>query len=360
MRLFQNFGLYKSYRKRLEVLSAPLRTFRERINVFLDDQFGAVHILKPVLEKRDESFFTNGDDLRCQKAWARENGLPANATLADILLAQIESHNTEVFYNLDPITFSNSFIRRLPGCVKRTIAWRAAPSTHQDFNEYDLVVNNFPCILKSLQNRGCKTALFYPAHVPAMDSYARNVSRDIDVLFVGSFSRNHTRRARLLETVASLVSDYSITYCLDRSRVTKLAETPLGILGPLAKHRLPKIVRTVSDSPKFGKDLYSIVSRSKIVLNAAIDMAGNERGNMRCWEAMGCGAALLSDSGVYPEGMSGGQTFIEYTTSEQAKECIQKSLAGSDWERIAKNGYEMISQRYSKDIQWRNFEELAG
>ncbi len=96
--------------------------------------------------------FTNGTDFKLQQLWAAENGLPKNATKEEILLAQIESHRAEVFYNLDPINFPSSFVKRLPNCVRRTIAWRAAPSSLiHDFVEYDLVFNNFPSILRSLE-----------------------------------------------------------------------------------------------------------------------------------------------------------------------------------------------------------------
>ena len=51
------------------------------------------------------AFFTNGDDHILQERWAEENGLRRGLDLEDILLAQIESHRAEVFYNLDPMRY---------------------------------------------------------------------------------------------------------------------------------------------------------------------------------------------------------------------------------------------------------------
>ena len=119
MRLFQNGGLYPSYVPRLNELARGASTFAERRRVFLDDRFGALHFLKPVLDGEAGAFFTNGDDEILQRQWARENGLRAEATLEDILLAQIESHQTEVFYNLDPVRYPSAFVRKLPGCVRK-------------------------------------------------------------------------------------------------------------------------------------------------------------------------------------------------------------------------------------------------
>ena len=96
-------------------------------------------------------------------------------------------------------------------------------------------------------------------------------------------------------------------YCLDASRLTRLAESPLGRLLPLRKHRRPDAIAKIAKAPVFGRELYELIGTSKIVLNGAIDMAGQDRGNMRCFEAMGCGALLVSDDGHYPRGNETGR-----------------------------------------------------
>ena len=50
--------------------------FEERRRIFLDDRFGALHFLQPVLDGDPDAFFTNGDDDILQRQWARENGMP--------------------------------------------------------------------------------------------------------------------------------------------------------------------------------------------------------------------------------------------------------------------------------------------
>ena len=122
MRIFQNSGISPSYRSRLAGLVAGGGGFEQQRAVFLNDRYGAAHILMPVLGGSPDAFFTNGDDESLQRAWARENGLAEDTSLADILLAQIENHRTDIFYNLDPFRYDASFVRRLPGHVKRKIA----------------------------------------------------------------------------------------------------------------------------------------------------------------------------------------------------------------------------------------------
>src|ERR1700745_3782683 len=115
MRLFQNAGLYPSYLPRLNALARHASGFEGRRRAFLDDRFGALHLLKPVLDGDADTFFTNSDDEILQRHWAQENGLASHTSLEDILLAQIEHHRTEVFYNLDPMRYGSAFVKGFPG-----------------------------------------------------------------------------------------------------------------------------------------------------------------------------------------------------------------------------------------------------
>jgi len=361
MRIFQNSGLYPAYLPRLARLTSDCATFAASRDAFLADRFGACHYLLPVLEGHPDAFFTNGDELRLQQLWAQEHGMPANATLASILLAQIEHHRAEVFYNLDPMRYGSDFVRKLPGCVKKAIAWRAAPSPGGGFGAYDAVVCNFPSIIESYRERGWRAEYFSPAHDPEMDTYATNTDRPIDVLFVGGYSRHHRQRAVILEAVSSLREHLNVVFCLDRSRLTRLAESPIGHFLPFASHRRPPDIRAVSHEPVFGRELYSMISRAKIVLNGAVDMAGTDRGNMRCFEAMGCGSLMVSDQGRYPEVMQNGKTMLLYEGAGEAKEVIQGVLENSNVLRaIALQGQRMISECYSKSNQWADFIALVG
>jgi hypothetical protein len=360
VRLFQNSGVPPSYLSRLRrALQCPA-TFKTQIAHFLNDRYGALHFLAPVLNGDNSAFFTNGDDEILQRTWAQEMGMPAKVSLVEILLAQIESHRAEVFYNLDPIRYGNEFVRKLPGCVRKAIAWRNAPAPIADFSEYDLIVCNAASMLRRYEGRGWKTAYFSPAHDPVMDEYAGNDDRPIDVLFVGGYSRHHMRRACVLEAVAGLRDRYRIEFCLARSRLTRVAESPMGYVAPVGKYRRPRDIRVVSREPVYGRDLYARISRSKIVLNGAGDAEHEDRGNMRCFETMGSSALLLGDAGVYPDGMRDRETLLAYSDPSQASEMAQRVL--SDWggyAEMARRANRMVRSLYSKEHQWHEFSRLV-
>jgi hypothetical protein len=262
MRLFQNSALYPSYHLPLNKLAANAVSFADRRAVFLNDRFGALHFLQPVLEGASEAFFTNGDDEVLQRRWARERGVPGKPTLEAILLAQIEHHRTEVFYNLDPVRYPSSFVQKLPGCVRQTLCWRVAPSGNADLTAYGAVLGNFPSILESWRSKGCRAELFYPAHDPVMDEYGRG-DRPIDVLFFGGYSRHHTGRARTLEQVARLADTRRIVYCLDASRLTKYAESTIGAWLPLQKHRRPDALAKMPSPRCLGASFMNLSVRQK-------------------------------------------------------------------------------------------------
>jgi hypothetical protein len=360
VRLFQNARYYPSLRPKIRELTKDCSTFAGQIDAFLNFRESAAHILLPVDRRAEWAFFTNGDDADVQRVWAREHGLKSRASLSDILKAQIEEHRADVFYNLDATGWGAGFIRTLPGCVKAVIAWHAAPFRDVSFSEYDLVVCNFPSILAAIREQACRTEYFFPAHDPELSRFAGRQDRPIDVLFVGGYSRHHKQRAAILELIAQLAGEYNIVYHLDRSRLCKLAESPLGQLLPLATHRRPSAIREISKAPIFGLDYYGVLSAAKIVLNGSIDMAGADRGNMRCFEALGSGSLLLSDHGNYPEGMKDGQTIATYDSPEQAVRQVRTLLDDSERRSgVARAGHEMVSTLYSKEAQWRRFEALV-
>jgi hypothetical protein len=292
--------------------------------------------------------------------WAREQGMPAAADPEDILLAQIEHHRTEVLYDIDPTRHKPDFLTRLPGTVRARIAWRAAPLGNASLGGYDLVVCNFPGIIANYRSLGWRADYFWPAHDPAMDEFAANADRPTDLIFVGGYTRHHRRRAELLEALARLGGEYQVALHLDCSRLTRLAESFIGRLLPLSSQRRPREIQRSTLPPLFGRDLYAAVSRARIVVNGAIDMAGDDRGNMRCFEGMGLGALLLSDQGNYPSGMTDGTTMRTYSSVDHAMQTIRSLLRDqAGLAALARSGYELVRTQYSKARQWETFQGLV-
>lgn len=334
-------------------------SFSERRHAFLQDRYDATHILKPVYDRDPDCFFTVCDDPTLQLLWARENGLAAS-NLTDILLAQIEAFKPDVLYQLDPILFPSSFVRRLPGCVKKVVAWRAAPIGTADLTAYDVVLSNFETLNARWREKGLRTAWFAPSWDPEMAPYAANVDRPVDVFFTGSYARTtgHNDRLVMLDAVAQLSDSYRIDLRLMSRNWGRLADRPLIRWIPVPI-RLPQSLRATKRNPVYGREMYANLSRAKILLNPATDIAGDIRGNMRCWEALGCGACMLGSAGRYPDGFDAGANFESFTDAVDLVQKVKNLLADEPRRKaMAKNGAEMLARVWSKERQWHDFQSL--
>jgi len=153
--------------------------------------------------------------------------------------------------------------------------WRAAPSGSADLTKYDLIVCNFPSILDSWRQKGCRVAYFFPAHDPVMDAYAAARSDELDLIFIGGFSRHHVKRSQALRAAAS-TPGVRARFHLEDSRLTRLANFLPPVPG-LHSYRHPDEIREIRAGPLYGLDAYAAIAKSRIVFNGAVDMAGGSR-----------------------------------------------------------------------------------
>jgi spore maturation protein CgeB len=106
--------------------------------------------------------------------------------------------------------------------------------------------------------------------------------------------------------------------------------------------------------------MYELFGSAKIVLNCAVDAAGNDRGNMRCFEAMGCGALLVTDPGQYPKGMGDAYSMRVYQDSNDLVGLLGTLLSDDDLRTtLAERGLRTMREQYSKRDQWRHFVKLV-
>ncbi|WP_281423754.1 glycosyltransferase [Rhizobium laguerreae] len=76
---------------------------------------------------------------------------------------------------------------------------------------------------------------------------------------------------------------------------------------------------------------------------------------------MGCSALMVSDAGVYPEGMVDNVSVVTYEDAVSAQQKIVKLLREPERLRtLAKEGTRTVRTAHSKHVQWLNFQRLAG
>ena len=361
MRVFQFHYCYPAYFDYLAKRHADVSdmSFERRLALLLEHRYNAVHILEPIYRRDPELGVTVANDPLLQGKWAAEHGMTSR-DLTVILLAQIEEHRAEVVYSLDPIHWDSAFVRRLPGCVKKTICWRAAPILNADLSAYDLRVCNFPNFLNKWTAQGMRSAYFSPSHDPRMRDFANEERRPIDICFVGGYSDLHVRRNRLLEVLASLADKHRVVLALTHPQHRPLINLPLLRRIPSPFPYLPENLRRIAVPPVFGLEMYQLFGQAKVVFNGFGEIAEEYRGNMRSFEAMGCGACMLSEAGIYPENMVAGVHFETFRDEAEMKCKLQTSLAtpaqARNMGRLAAGNLE---KHYSKPAQWKAFQDLV-
>ncbi len=338
-------------------------SYRELKELYLTDGFYSTHILKPILDfDWDNIGYTVWDYERLQKKWAAENGL-VYKELKEILWAQIAAFKPDVIYNLQPFAFTTEEIKNIPNQPKK-ICWFAAPiNDEMDFSAYSIRLTNLPADLEPSPQDQHKNVYFNPAVTTQMEEVATNKKRPIDVLFYGQYMGEYfkTRNTLMDQLMQYKVdADYNVKiHLLCKVKTKPYIDLPL--IGRIRKLVFPpRIIHDHRDPPLFGASLYETIAKSKIVVNAAVDFSGQYKVNMRNFEATGCGALLLSDEGIYPEGFVEGETFATYTNYENLIQKIDYYLkAETEREQLATNGHAMIKQLYSKEKQWEQFQDIC-
>ena len=181
-----------------------------------------------------------------------------------------------------------------------------------------------------------------------MDQYG-GAERPIDVLFVGGYSRHHSVRARVLEQVASLARSGRSSYCLDASRLTRLAESAIGRLLPLRQASAARVVADIAKPPVFGRQLYELLGSIKDRAERCNRHGG--RGSRQ--HALLRGHGLRRAAGVRRRQLSGrtcapGETMQTYDSAENASAVISEAL--TQWPRsaeLARRGRDELSSRYT-------------
>lgn len=366
MRIFQTLHAYPPYipffEKKYDVDSL---SYEEHRKLLIEDRFYALHILQPCLEMTSEGFYTIWDYARLQHKWAKEKGW--NETdLKKILFAQIEEFKPDVFYTFSSDDFSKEMLdKNLDDCIIR-VCWAAAPGRNEEaFKNYKTRLTNYPGDIRPESQVGFRNDLFQPAFDPIMANYEANEDRPIDLLFYGQyFATGFDIRNKQLKQLLIFKRenpDLNIQLCLQYKIKEKIYINIPVVRRFFSKIEFPPaIVREQSSPALYGRTLYEALGNSKIVFNAGVDFSKNYKVNMRNFEALGCGAHMISDIGTYPAGFEIGKHFSTY---ENMEDCLTKikGLLQNDAQRkaIAKEGHEMVRSKYSKQLQWEAFQKIV-
>lgn len=197
----------------------------------------------------------------------------------EILLAQVEEHKPDFVLNQDVFHVDSRLVRRIKQIGSPFLVGQVGiePSRGVDWSPYDLMISQLPRIVSKFRLAGVRAEVNHLAFEPdILNRLSPPSTPDVDVSFVGSISEDHRGRIALLEFLARR---YDLKIWGNISQTVSAS-------SPLWKCLQGEV---------WGAEMYETLRRSRITLNSHIDIAGDEAGNVRLFEATGIGAFLLTD-----------------------------------------------------------------
>lgn len=266
------------------------------------------------------------NDSRLQGKWVSENGFKSTRS-EKVILEQTKQYQPEVLL-IEDSRFINkewlAVVKKEVKSIKLVIAYHCAPyrsNILDTFKNIDFLITCTPGLKDEFGKFGIKTYSVY--HGFDSDFIERikpgNTIRENSLIFSGSlFPGNgyHTERIELIESFLKEKIDISLYVNIEKSCKIKAKQGIHVVNSFLKRIRLNKInsffsllehgekpiknytssLLRVKHEPIYGLEMYSLLAKSKIVLNNHGEIAGDYAGNMRLFEATGVGSCLLTDN----------------------------------------------------------------
>jgi len=302
-----------------------------QIQSLLNDGFSSGNILTPYLpQSKYLSEFVIANNPYSQAKWIQERQLNLssyNEWCFESLQKQIDFLKPDILYIADPIQFDHSFLKQLTWKPKLIMGWRASfYKPNMDLRDYDIMFSHLSYCSKNAVIAGAKTTAYnLPGFSSAVLKLIKQDNKKWDVIFTGHAMNIHTKRNKFLTDLAyAFYNNQNIAYFI-------------GSDNNVLPHDLP----VAKADPIWGISMYQEIQRSRIVLNADIDLA-DEAGNFRLFEVTGVGSFLLTE--YHPNIEQLFKPGVEIETFKNSNELIAKVkyyLENPDQrEAIARRGQE--------------------
>jgi len=353
---------------------------RERI---FDDYFGwPAELARYMRSKGHDVEFVIRNAYILQNAWAREHNIreigPLESDLR-IVLAQIKSHKPDLLLLPNPINEYYAYIDGAKGYYEKLAFYLGHSLSNVELiKRADLlfainrkyVLNKLPEV-DNLFNLGA----FFPSKVL---KEIGTPEKKYNVVFIGSITEQHTRRAEILAYLVENGVDLKLFSTLPKFGLwTQLRKSFSDIIRArgfkMALSRLSRIVlpsqfdeniKTLSQvcrPPMYGLEYYECIASAKICLNVHIDIANQFSGNIRMYDVTGVGTCLITDKKESNSALFDvSKEILEFDSKEDLLK-ILKNAQNNNYsvvENIAKQGQKKTLLRYTESTTYNNLNDF--
>ncbi|HUJ08840.1 MAG TPA: glycosyltransferase [Verrucomicrobiae bacterium] len=341
------------------------RSYEEQLRARYNSLFGVADFYSSNLRKLGhEAWDIDFNNEALQRAWAKEHGVvlppqrrslkfylrggkvpwinyrPDPSWMHTVLDAQLRHYTPEVVVNQSPVAIPRHLLDGIKPRPRLLVAQIASPFPKgADFSRYDLIVSSLPNFVEQFHHAGLKAELHRLAFEPGILGKLATGGRSIPASFVGTVSRSHRTRVQLLEHLC---------------RRTNLMVWGWGERTLAAKSPIRSRYRGYA----WGREMYQVLSDSKLTVNHHIDVAGHYANNLRLFEATGVGTLLITDwKQNIGDLFEPGKEVATYRSPAECAELIEYYLAHEDERKaIARAGQErtLREHTYSQRMQELN------
>jgi hypothetical protein len=357
------------YKKNDDLAILPFEDHRQKI---FDDCFGWPAALAEFMNDNgyDVEFVIENDKILQQK-WAIENdigNINGSSWREKIVLSQIKKHQPDLLLIPNPTNDHYRYIDGASGDYKR-LAFYLGHDVSNDklIDRADMLLASIRAIVEKANpeiDNLYDLGIFFPDKI--LDKTA-NIGKIYDVVFAGSISSEHHRRAEILSYLIENGVDLKVYSQLPNigfsSQLRKIVGDAVkrrdfkkvliglkNMLFPSNFHRNIRILSKVCMPPVYGIDFYQCLASAKICLNIHIDLATDFSGNMRMYECTGVGACMVTDKKITnSELFDVNNEIIEFSSKEHLLHILRDAELDNyaDVAKIAKKGQLKTLSRYT-------------
>jgi len=349
MKIFLLADYYQAY---LNAFYASHKTeglsYDQHQKLLFDDYFGSFVSYYNHFKKRGHDVkLVIGNDAFLQNKWLAEHKISGSGlSKYDVVLRQVEEFAPDVFFMGSMFDYYGRFINRVSQTTKNIFAWISCPySERLDFSSIRCLISSNDLFVERFRVMGMNAELLRVAFDTEILS-ALDDKKTMDVCFIGGLSKKtHRSRVQGLELLLANGID--------------IKTFGYGLRRPFLPFGKPLLWNSYGGE-LWGLEMYRTLNRSKLSLNFHIDVAQGISGNMRLFEATGCGTLLMTESAVNLDRLfQPGTEVVAYDNFSDLIEKVGYYLShDTERERIAKAGQKACTERHSYDKRILDFEYI--
>lgn len=316
------------YPQFIEELPAPSGDYEEALREVLDLAFGTADFYSRNLNKLGfDAIDIIANHHHLQETWHEEKGDALSASMLEILKEQVNYYNPDIVFCQDLSLLPPDFLRwmKRERGIKLMAQCSCPMPAEENVREFETIFTSFPHYVDAFRKLGVR-AVYNPLAFESkvLDRFPNLQKRTYDVAFIGGVGTpsHWSYGMQVLEKIAK--------------------EIPNAFFWGYGYDILParSYVRGKHVGQAWGLSMYSILLKSKIVVNRHGEVALNYANNMKLYETTGCGALLLTDqkSNLH-DIFRVGTECLAYSSAEDAVAKIHEMLADdAKREKIAAAG----------------------